>query len=145
MSAERAKAAANADTDRAQAALIDVENSGRETLARMRDVVGNLRDAPTEPPPGLDQLSDLLRRATCSDARLTIHGTGPATHHERRVVGVPDRRTIADDVARPSDGRGWRCTFASPTKRWRSGSAGRPRAAMPAPIPTVSPIPIVLA
>jgi len=75
ISAEQAKSAANADPDRAQAALIDVENSGRETLARMRDVVGNLRDAPTEPPPGLDQLSDLLRRATCSDARLTIAGT----------------------------------------------------------------------
>ena len=75
ISAEQAKSAADSDTDRAQAALIDVENSGRETLARMRDVVGNLRDAPTEPPPGLDQLSDLLRRATCSDARLTIAGT----------------------------------------------------------------------
>ncbi len=74
-SAERAKAAANDDTDLAQAALIDVENSGRETLARMRDVVGNLRDAPTEPPPGLDQLSDLLRRATCADTRLTIKGS----------------------------------------------------------------------
>jgi len=74
VSAEQAKAAANGDPDRAQAALIDVENSGRDTLARMRDVVGNLRDAPTEPPPGFDQLSDLLSRATCSDARLTIHG-----------------------------------------------------------------------
>jgi len=74
VSAEQAKAAADGDTDRAQAALIDVENSGRETLARMRDVVGNLRDAPTEPPPGLDQLPGLLRRATCSDARLTIAG-----------------------------------------------------------------------
>jgi len=73
-SAEQAQAAANDDTDRAQSALIEVENSGRETLARMRDVVGTLRDAPTEPPPGLDQLADLLRRATCSDARLTIHG-----------------------------------------------------------------------
>ncbi len=72
--AARAQAAAHADTDRAQAALIDVENSGRETLARMRDVVGHLRDAPTEPPPGLDQLPDLLRRTTCSDARLTIAG-----------------------------------------------------------------------
>ena len=48
----------------------------------MRDVVGNLRDAPTEPPPGLDQLSDLLRRATCSDARLTIQGPArPLTTH----------------------------------------------------------------
>jgi len=74
VSAEQAKAAAGGDPERAQAALIDVENSGRETLARMRDVVGNLRDAPTEPPPGLDQLSDLLRRATCSDTRLTIEG-----------------------------------------------------------------------
>ena len=82
VSAEQAQAAANGDTDRAQAALIDVENSGRETLARMRDVVGNLRDAPTEPPPGLDQLSDLLRRATYSDARLTIQGPArPLTTH----------------------------------------------------------------
>jgi hypothetical protein len=72
--AEQAQAAGDADTVGAQAALIDVENSGRETLARMRDIVGNLRDAPTDPPPGLDQLSALLRRATCSDARLTIQG-----------------------------------------------------------------------
>ena len=63
------------DDEPARAALVAVEQSGRETLARMRDVVGGLRsNAPTAPPPGLDQLSDLLKRATTADARMTIRG-----------------------------------------------------------------------
>ena len=121
VSAERAKAAANDDTDRAQAALIDVEKSGRETLARMRDVVGNLRDAPTEPPPGLDQLSDLLRRATCADARLTIEGTArPLTPTSScRHTGSSNN---ADDVARSADATGGR---APSVHRRRVGDPGR--------------------
>jgi signal transduction histidine kinase len=67
-------ARAAVDDEPARAALVEVEQSGRETLARMRDVVGGLRDAPTAPPPGLDQLADLLKRATTADARMTIHG-----------------------------------------------------------------------
>ena len=72
--AERAKATAPGDTDGARAVLTEVEISGRETLAQMREVVGTLRDAPIEPPPGLDQLQELLARATCADTRLIVVG-----------------------------------------------------------------------
>ena len=41
----------------------------------MREVVGSLRDAPTQPPPGLDQLADLVRRSTVADSRLRIEGS----------------------------------------------------------------------
>ena len=67
-------ARAAVDDEPARAALVAVEQSGRETLTRMRDVVGGLRNAPTAPPPGLDQLSDLLKRATTADARMTVQG-----------------------------------------------------------------------
>jgi signal transduction histidine kinase len=76
VNAERAKAAVNQpgqDID-ANAALTDVEESGRDTLARMRELVGNLREAPTDPTPGLDQLSALTHRATGADVRLTVKG-----------------------------------------------------------------------
>ncbi len=54
--------------------LTEIEHDGRETLNRMREVVGSLRDAPTQPPPGLDQLADLVRTSTPTDARLRIVG-----------------------------------------------------------------------
>jgi signal transduction histidine kinase len=71
-SAALARTAADDDPAGARAALVDVETSGRATLAQMREVVGELRDVPTEPSPGLDQLGDLLLRAT-SDVRLTVY------------------------------------------------------------------------
>ena len=55
-------------------ALTDIENDGRETLSRMREVVGSLRDAPRQPPPGLVDLAELLRRSTGNDTRLRIEG-----------------------------------------------------------------------
>jgi len=73
-SAALAKTAADDDPAGARAALLEVEVSSRATLAQMREVVGDLRDVPTDPSPGLDQLADLLRRATTSDARLVVHG-----------------------------------------------------------------------
>jgi signal transduction histidine kinase len=75
MSAQHASTVAATDPDGARAALADVESSGRATLAQMRDVVGDLREVSTEPFPGLDQLSDLLRRATSSETTLEVCGT----------------------------------------------------------------------
>jgi signal transduction histidine kinase len=65
-----------ADPDAAQVALAAVEVSGRETLAQMREVVGNLReDRLTAPQPVLAELSSLLERATTADARLQVTGS----------------------------------------------------------------------
>ena len=55
-------------------ALAEIEEQGRQTLTDMRAVVGTLRDAPTDPPPGIDDLAALLRRATGADARLRLEG-----------------------------------------------------------------------
>jgi signal transduction histidine kinase len=64
------------DPTAAQGAFAAVENSGRATLAQMREVVGTLREeAPTEPQPVLAQLGDLLERATSADARLSVEGS----------------------------------------------------------------------
>jgi signal transduction histidine kinase len=55
-------------------ALTEIEEQGRQILTDMRAVVGTLRDAPTDPPPGLDDLAGLLRRATGAGARLRLTG-----------------------------------------------------------------------
>ena len=55
-------------------ALAEIEDQGRQTLTDMRAVVGTLRDAPTDPPPGIHDLAALLRRATGADARLRLEG-----------------------------------------------------------------------
>ena len=59
---------------RIRSALAEIEEQGRQTLTDMRAVVGTLRDAPTDPPPGIDDLAALLRRATGADARLQLAG-----------------------------------------------------------------------
>jgi signal transduction histidine kinase len=57
-------------------ALATVENSGRATLAQMREVVGALRqERLTAPPPVLAQLGSLLESATTADARLRVEGS----------------------------------------------------------------------
>jgi glucose-6-phosphate-specific signal transduction histidine kinase len=57
-------------------AFAEVENSGRATLAQMRDVVGGLReDELTAPQPVLAQLGGLLESATTADARLRVEGS----------------------------------------------------------------------
>jgi hypothetical protein len=53
-----------------------IERAGRSVLDSMRQVVGTLRDAPTDPEPGLAELAGLLASATTADARLSV--TGPA-------------------------------------------------------------------
>jgi signal transduction histidine kinase len=51
-----------------------IELAGRAILDSMRHVVGTLRDAPTAPEPGLDELGDLLTRATTAATRLSVEG-----------------------------------------------------------------------
>jgi signal transduction histidine kinase len=60
----------------AQDALARIGTSGRETLAQMREVVGNLRaDHLTGPQPVLADLDRLLEQATTADARLRVSGS----------------------------------------------------------------------
>jgi signal transduction histidine kinase len=60
----------------AQDALERIGTSGRETLAQMREVVGNLRaDHLTGPQPVLADLDRLLEQATTADARLRVSGS----------------------------------------------------------------------
>ncbi len=64
------------DPATAQDALARIGTSGRETLAQMREVVGNLRaERQTDPQPVLADLSQLLERGTTADARLRVSGT----------------------------------------------------------------------
>ena len=65
-----------ADPAAAQGAFAAVENSGRETLTQMREVVGALREEGlTRPQPVLAQLGSLLETATSADARLRVEGS----------------------------------------------------------------------
>lgn len=57
-----------------RAAFAEIEDQGRQSLTAMRTVVGTLRDAPTEPLPGIEDLAGLVRRATGADVRLQLHG-----------------------------------------------------------------------
>jgi hypothetical protein len=61
--------------DCAGASFAAIELAGRATLDSMRDVVGRLRDSPTEPEPGLAELGGLLARATTAATRLSVEGT----------------------------------------------------------------------
>ena len=64
-----------ADPDRACAAFVSIQATGRDALTHMRGVVANLRDPfPTAPAPVLAQLDHLLGQATHSDARLRVAG-----------------------------------------------------------------------
>ena len=64
------------DPAAAQGAFAAVENSGRATLAQMREVVGTLREERlTAPQPVLAELGSLLESATTSDARLRVEGS----------------------------------------------------------------------
>lgn len=58
----------------ARSALAEIEDQGRQTLTDMRNVLGTLRDAPTDPQPGIDDLATLVRRATGADTRLQLVG-----------------------------------------------------------------------
>jgi signal transduction histidine kinase len=74
--AEAGRELITVDPDAAQGAFAEVENSGRATLAQMREVVGTLRqERLTAPQPVLAQLGTLLESATSADARLRVEGS----------------------------------------------------------------------
>jgi signal transduction histidine kinase len=74
--AEAGRELITVDPDAAQGAFAEVENSGRATLAQMREVVGTLRqERLTAPQPVLAQLGTLLESATSADARLQVEGS----------------------------------------------------------------------
>lgn len=87
--------------DLMRTALAEIEEQGRRTLTDMRAVVGTLRDAPTDPPPGIDDLAALLRRATGADARLRFDGDiRPLSPHvELSTYRIVEQllTTLADD------------------------------------------------
>jgi signal transduction histidine kinase len=73
--AEVARALRADDTDRSDAALVIVVDTGREALRSMRAVVSD--DAPREPLPTIDSLDALVEsmRTPSTHVRLTEHGT----------------------------------------------------------------------
>jgi signal transduction histidine kinase len=66
--------AARSGSAEAVESLAAIERTGRAALDRMREIVGTIRSAPTEPEPDLDALEELLRSATACEVRLTIDG-----------------------------------------------------------------------
>jgi len=75
VTAEAGRATLDSEPAETQAAFVTIQNTGRQTLSHMRDVVRGLRDgASTEPQPVLAQLDRLLGEATTADARLTVTG-----------------------------------------------------------------------
>jgi signal transduction histidine kinase len=65
---------ARAGTAPTEASLAAIERTGRAALDRMRDIVGTMHSAPTDPEPGLDALGELLKSATTCGVRLSIEG-----------------------------------------------------------------------
>ncbi len=75
VTAEAGRATLDTEPAGTQAAFVAIQDTGRQTLSQMREVVRGLRDgAPTEPQPVLGQLDRLLGAATAADARLTVTG-----------------------------------------------------------------------
>jgi hypothetical protein len=74
-SAESGHAVLDSRPDQAQKAFVAIQDTGRDALTHMRDVVRDLRDsAPTQPAPVLAQLGQLLSDADRSDVALRISG-----------------------------------------------------------------------
>jgi signal transduction histidine kinase len=72
------------DPDHARAALETIEDASRDAIAELRAILGVLRDpddpdAPRAPPPGVENVADLVQRARAAglDARLEITGSPP--------------------------------------------------------------------
>jgi hypothetical protein len=66
----------HADETAAREVMAVIERDGRQTLGRMRELVGTLHEpAPSEPAPTLARLPELLASATTASARLTVEGS----------------------------------------------------------------------
>jgi signal transduction histidine kinase len=74
---QAAGTAGSAGSDQAADAFVAIQGTGRDTLAHMRDMVGQLRDgdeAPTGPQPVLAQLDRLVSQSEHLDVRLRVQG-----------------------------------------------------------------------
>ena len=92
VTAEAGRATLDTEPAGTQAAFVAIQDTGRQTLSQMREVVRGLRDgAPTEPQPVLGQLDRLLGEATAADARLTVTGDPRLLPAGRRAVRLPHR------------------------------------------------------
>jgi signal transduction histidine kinase len=100
--AQTAEAARSGSTEPV-GSLAAIERTGRAALDRMRDIVGTIRSAPTEPEPDLDALEELLRSATACEVRLTIGGDPRALPASIELSGyrIIERllSTLQDDPA----------------------------------------------
>ncbi|MFJ5925563.1 sensor histidine kinase [Kitasatospora sp. NPDC092948] len=83
MQAGAARRVFDTQPERARAALGEVENAGRETLAGLRRLLGALRDAEPEsadeqssPAPGLDDLPRLAAATTAAGVRVDLRWSG---------------------------------------------------------------------
>jgi signal transduction histidine kinase len=73
--ASAGRATLEAQPDEAQDAFVSIQETGRETLTHMRDVVRSLQDnAPTEPQPVLTQLDRLISQSASSEIQLHVNG-----------------------------------------------------------------------
>ena len=112
-----------ADPAGAQGAFAAIENSGRATLSRMREVVGTLREeALTEPQPVLAHLGSLLEHATSADARLQVEGSPRALPAGVELLRVPDSGAPA---RRPAGRTGGAHRRARAVRPGRPGAARR--------------------
>jgi nitrate/nitrite-specific signal transduction histidine kinase len=69
-------AAVDTDAGHTRQLLAAIEQQGRTTLQRMREVLGSWQDDPPgHPQPSLAELAVLLDRATAARTELTVHGT----------------------------------------------------------------------
>jgi signal transduction histidine kinase len=68
-------AALDTGTGDARQVMADIERDGRAALGEMREILGTLQDAPSEPQPRLADLPGLLARVTTASARLTVEGS----------------------------------------------------------------------
>ena len=75
VTAEAGRATLDSEPAGTQAAFVTIQETGRQTLSQMREVVRGLREgAPTEPQPVLGQLDRLLGEAAAANARLLVTG-----------------------------------------------------------------------
>jgi signal transduction histidine kinase len=73
--AEVGRATLDAQPEEAEDAFVSIQETGRETLTYMRDVVRNLHgNAPTEPQPVLTQLDRLIGQSASSEIQLQVNG-----------------------------------------------------------------------
>jgi signal transduction histidine kinase len=74
--AETGAALARHDPARAEKAFDTISATGREAMTQLRGTVGNLRQAPRVPQPGLDDIPELVRRTGSTGVTVTLAELG---------------------------------------------------------------------